>query len=511
MKGLLVFITVVLVAAACGAGDPAATPADTTTTTAPTSTVAPATTTTSPPASTSAAPADWVLLDEDGPAAAVWNATGYDDATLTTPGTGDAAVIAYQGTAEAPFALDIDWGDPAGRTVLSGTTRPTDTGLWIDIDTVDDETGTLGAAPIAAEVEGSGSVRIWGPPAAEWDNAAVSGIQILLRAVLVPFPTEPIAPGATWSTPGTGPHAFLRAPTYELVDREGPLVTLQLSGDASGFSLSDPWLSRGSSAPRSGTHDGTITIDTSSGRVIGQIAVTGEIGDEGGETFTETLDIESPTVPMLVLGAAVDTEFRIGVDFGDLVGEDRITLSGSAMSEPKNRSGVPGFSGRAEMEGDLYADEFVDPVDFDETNQTEWSRSDFFQALEAFIDGMLPDWVDDRSLRGPLPFGGIDQLKILEVGIGGTTVPITWRISELDGADVVITIDAPFAEDTSHRGALVRTVGTVTGTFVVNRFNVLDVRGRLDVVFDYTFSSADQPSIPVHQWWEAVALDAPDN
>lgn len=146
------------------------------------------------------------------------------------------------------------------------------------------------------------------------------------------------------------------------------------------------------------------------------------------------------------------------------------------------------------------------PVSYDGTTEDGWPQDGNGSLFRTVIDEVLPDFVDDPDLAEPLPFGGADQIIVTDVGIGGTVVPVTWEVVSLDAEDVTVRVDDEFDQDTIHRGYAFRVVGRVVGEFRVDRHNLMDLEGRVDITFEII---DDDSSSARHQWWSATP--APDD
>lgn len=437
---------------------------------------------------------------------------GDEGALPLDAGTGDRQRLRYgTGRGDDVGRWALTFRGSSAVVELAGTTQPVGGGIWIEVSEVRRDEATPPGLSFGALVSPTGSVSLWAPPDADFDGREDEYLQ-LLRAGLIVFPEDEIGPGATWSAPGASPYAFARPATYELLEVDGPLVTVGLEGDVDGVDLSRPGGSRGSSAPRSGTHDGTLTIDTRTGRVMGEIRVDGVVETEDGSVpFEDSLLIESPGEP--AHGLRVATTFRHGSQWASGTASDfEVTLLGETARGPETGTTLPGFVGRAGVAG--FADSGshpVPPITYPSDDPDAWDRSLYRAFAGQLVDDVLPAWVDDDTLYEPFPFGGSDSLILPGVGIGVHPVGVTWQVDEVDGADVLVSLDAAFDDETTMRGAYFRAVGTARGEFRVNRFNLYDLEGRIDVEFDTVLGERGDPTTRVMQWWEASpAPEQPD-
>jgi hypothetical protein len=165
-----------------------------------------------------------------------------------------------------------------------------------------------------------------------------------------------------------------------------------------------------------------------------------------------------------------------------------------------DRFRAPAFTGTSGPITSAYA---ATPATHDGGDDDIWPRDAAGGLMRTFVDNVLPAFVDDADIGDPLPFGGAEQLAISDVGISGTSGPVTWRVSQLDEEFVTVTIDSSFDHEDIHRSYRFRSTGTATGEFRVNRTNVMDVVGRIDVEFVVSDDDGEQGDL--HQWWEATA------
>lgn len=474
MRRLIAIVALALVAATCADDDqPAAAP----TTSSPSTTVP---TTTSPPTTstttTSIAPApetplDWPVVD------VAFELDSELLPALLEPGAEPHTALRYGGTGTREWGLGL-WGrDAEAPTTFLGTAWANADGVVIELDRFLDE-------PI--DEPAAIGLDAWGRPTLRTPDGSIPAAPTVAETTaftlprFVVFPDEPVGIGARWSPPASGPDTFYPAPEYELVSVEGPVVTVRAAGTVDGIDITEPGALRNQNAPSTASFSGLVSVDLRTGIVIAQTEVEGTTETTDGpvewtrEVATEpAVIVDDSGMPVaLTLQGMSDTS-------GSPVSNTATTFLGvtTGTEEGHALANFAGVAGPASVARFAAGPEFFDGTD-------SWPPGLYASTVDGWFDSVMPAFLDDPDLRAPLTFDGLDSLYILDVGIGGTTVPVTWEIAEFLGGDIVVRVDATFDQEDIHRGYAFRPVGTAVGEFRVNRFNLLDIEGRLDVEFD---------------------------
>ncbi len=426
------------------------------------------------------------------------------DVTLVDAGADIRTPLRYAAT----VASDVDFvirdtpngaaagsGDETTREVqIAGTARPAGDGIRLELDiariTVTDAGGETSsrsdpAESMALELSPVGAVTVLASPPAT-DLQIAFDIADALASVLVPFPEEAVGIGAIWTIAADGDGVSNTPVAYELLASEGPLVTLRvvLGSRAEGGDHE-------SAETLGASRSGIITIDTSSGRVLGEI-----------RTVERLIRIDGPAVYSLrdPRPHRLRVEHRStfgGADNGSFV----VELTGDVQV---NDDGSLTFSGTSELTA--------------QTEQEIWPRFD----IRVATDGtpMTPR-LETRTVLNRLPVNGlpildprsfifsespteaVTSLPIDDLGISQWRGQLVWNITNRAGSRLTVEASSTVDEEFFTRGAYNRVMAEISARWTIDLFDPFALEGF--VRFDGQYWLGEREPRRVVESWEIAS------
>jgi hypothetical protein len=459
----------------------------------------PITTTTS-----TTAPTTTVTSIDDEPWTTV-RRSSRPEVVLIDPGGDIRAPLRYVAAMVSDVALvvrDTPNATPTGSSTetarevqIGGTARPVVDGIRLEFDiariSVTDAAGDTSsrsapAASMAMEVSSVGAVAVLASPQGT-DLQVALDVADTLAPVLVPFPEETVGIGAIWTvaTNGDGDSSTV---AYELLASEGPLVTLRAIGDP-GPDDGDHESGDTLDFPRSGI----ITIDTSSGRALGELRYP-----------ERAIRIDGPAVYSLrdPRPHRMRVEHRAtfaGADNGSYL----VELTGDVHV---NDDGTLTFSGTTDLTARTEQGEEVWPR-FDIRLATDGMpltpRPETSAVLSRLPVSGLPVLATDSFVFSDSPTESVTSLPIDDLGISQWRGLLEWTVTRRAGSRFTVEASSSIDDEFFTRGAYNRIVAEISARWTIDVFDAFAVEGF--VRFDGEYWLGEREPDRVVEIWEIAS------
>ena len=338
---------------------------------------------------------------------------------------------------------------------------------------------------MALELSPVGAVTVLASPRAT-DLRIAFDIADALASVLVPFPEEAVGVGAVWTIAVDGDGVSTIPTAYELLASEGPLVTLRVvrggRAEAGDHESTD--------APRA-SRSGIITIDTSSGGVLGEI-----------RAFERIIRIDAPAVYSLRDPGPHRLRVEHRSTFG---GSDNgsflVELTGDVQ---ENDDGSLTFSGTSELTA--HTEEEIWPR-FDIRVATDGTpltpRPETRAVLNRLPVNGLPI-LDPRSfIFSDSPTEAVTSLPIDDLGVSQWRGQLVWRITNRAGSRFTVEASSTVDEEFFTRGAYNRVMAEISARWTIDLFDPFALEGF--VRFDGQYWLGEGEPRRVVESWEIVS------